>query len=256
VKDVTPPAAVRSVVDLKALAVEINAAHKAGEASFRIAGDALIKARAQVDHGSWLKWLETNVAFSVRTAQLYIRIAENWSKCATLAHLDDAIESPDEPAPLRRDDAPSVGSQTSGASEKPSSPAAERRTRAERVGQRPPTPFRVPDNRQPSARQPGEEPEEESSADAMKRINATIESFCRSVTKLVEDELPRDIWISDMNRREGIRRKFADGCEMLRACKCSGICPRCDGKGTDKGKDCRPCQGTGRLPKLNLDQLG
>ena len=54
-----PPAIVRSGVDLRALAAEINAAHEAGERStraglehFRKAGEALLKAKKECGHGN------------------------------------------------------------------------------------------------------------------------------------------------------------------------------------------------------------
>ncbi len=103
-------------------------------------------------------------------------------------------------------------------------------------------------------REPGVEPAEETIEEEIKRVNGTIESFCRGVTKYVEENLPADIWLTDMNRREGVLRKFQDGCSTLRSCKCHAPCPRCQGTGTDAGKRCRPCLGSGRLPKLNYDQ--
>lgn len=110
--------------------------------------------------------------------------------------------------------------------------------------------------KKPPPREIGDEPEEETSEGCMKRVNAEIESFCRKLMAFVDAELPTDLWLSDMNRREGAIRKFKDGCETLRSCKCSGICPRCKGEGTDGKSKCKPCHGSGRLPKLNLDQLG
>lgn len=42
-------------------------------------GDLLIKAKATVQHGHWLPWLRQNIAFSERTAQGYMRIAQRYS---------------------------------------------------------------------------------------------------------------------------------------------------------------------------------
>lgn len=42
------------------------------------AGEALLKAKAQVHHGAWLSWLRQNVpSLSVRQAQAYMRVAKN-----------------------------------------------------------------------------------------------------------------------------------------------------------------------------------
>ncbi len=98
-------------------------------------------------------------------------------------------------------------------------------------------------------------PEGETAEDQMKRVNSSIESFCRGLMKYVDETLPEDHWLTDMNRRAGAVRKFKDGCEMMRSAKCSATCPPCKGSGKEDGKKCRPCHGTGRLPKLNLDQL-
>ena len=92
--------------DLARLARRINAAHAAAERSFRAgleharaAGALLAAAKAQLGHGEWLPWLRANVRFSVRTVQLYMRLAERWpqleGKCATVAHLTfrEALEA-------------------------------------------------------------------------------------------------------------------------------------------------------------------
>jgi hypothetical protein len=93
-------------------------------------------------------------------------------------------------------------------------------------------------------------PEEE-----MKAANAKIESFCRALTKFVEENLPDDFWLRHCNTREGARRKFLDGCEMLRANKCVAVCPKCQKAKDPKGKTCPHCHGTGRLPRLNLETV-
>lgn len=59
-----PPAVVREVEDLAALAAEINAEHDAGEEArkgrlehYRRAGAALLRAKQACGHGEWKKWL-------------------------------------------------------------------------------------------------------------------------------------------------------------------------------------------------------
>jgi protein gp37 len=102
-------AEVRPAEDLAELAAAINADHEAGEAAtrkglerFRAAGEKLTRAKAQCGHGKWLPWLKKNVQFEVRTAQTYMRVASEWDKCATAAHLRDALR-------LLTEDAADVG---------------------------------------------------------------------------------------------------------------------------------------------------
>jgi hypothetical protein len=65
------------------LAARIRSEHEASSAALSrgvvhaiAAGQLLAEAKAQVPHGQWLPWLEENCAMSVRTAQLYMRIAK------------------------------------------------------------------------------------------------------------------------------------------------------------------------------------
>ncbi len=74
-------------VSLADLGTEINDTHAqamlhAGEAMNHAlrCGDLLIKAKATVQHGHWLPWLRQNIAFSDRTAQGYMRIAQRGSR--------------------------------------------------------------------------------------------------------------------------------------------------------------------------------
>ena len=46
----------------------------------REAGELLIKAKAQVEHGQWAEWLKANVPFSERTAQGYMRLVRELPK--------------------------------------------------------------------------------------------------------------------------------------------------------------------------------
>ena len=66
------------------LAEEINAEHQAFRRAFKAtyrsalrAGDLLSEAKAQAGHGSWGAWVEENCEFSMRTAQVYMRLANN-----------------------------------------------------------------------------------------------------------------------------------------------------------------------------------
>ena len=80
----------RSTLD--SLAKRIKAEHqqvftalKAGLCHARNAGELLCKAKDQVRHGEWKQWVETNCEFSIRTAQVYMQIAEGWEQIAAKA---------------------------------------------------------------------------------------------------------------------------------------------------------------------------
>ena len=92
----------RPAEDLAALAAAANSAHEAGEAAarvglehFRVAGEALLKAKEQCGHGNWLPWLKENVHFADRTARDYMRLARNWGRgnLADAANLRDALRA-------------------------------------------------------------------------------------------------------------------------------------------------------------------
>ena len=104
---------------LAELAAAINADHAAAERTARkaleharAAGDKLLLAKAQVEHGQWLPWLSTHCPdLAVRTAQAYMRLAGNWgtleAKYATVAYLpiNDALKllNAPEPEPISGD---------------------------------------------------------------------------------------------------------------------------------------------------------
>jgi urease accessory protein UreF len=76
------------------LADEINAAHdrvaqclSEGLSHATRAGELLLRAKADVGHGGWLKWLKQNVSFSTRTAQLYMQLAKLAPDAQRVAHL-------------------------------------------------------------------------------------------------------------------------------------------------------------------------
>ena len=111
------------VASLVELAAAINAEHAAAERTARTAldharaaGEKLLLAKAQVEHGQWLPWLSAHCpAVAVRTAQAYMRLAGNWgtleAKYATVAYLpiNDALkllnapEAESEPHPITGD---------------------------------------------------------------------------------------------------------------------------------------------------------
>ena len=102
-------------LSLPSLATEINAKHsqtinsaRTTLVSAREAGELLIEAKAQVDHGQWAKWLSENCPdLSQRTANEYKQVANCWeaieSKLAVTANLTigsalSAIAKPKEQA--------------------------------------------------------------------------------------------------------------------------------------------------------------
>ena len=101
------------VASLGELANAINAEHQAAERTARTAldharaaGDKLLQAKAQVDHGQWLPWLSANCPdVAVRTAQAYMQLSRNWgtlqAKYATVAYLpiNDALKLLNAPGP-------------------------------------------------------------------------------------------------------------------------------------------------------------
>ena len=105
----------QQAISLLDLATEINAKHgqtinsaRTTLESAREAGELLIEAKAQVDHGQWATWLSENCPdLSQRTANEYKRVFENWeaieSKLAVTANLTigsalSAIAKPKEQA--------------------------------------------------------------------------------------------------------------------------------------------------------------
>jgi hypothetical protein len=103
---------------LSTLAKSINERHLACEDAARStiehardAGDALIEAKAQVPHGEWISWLSENVECSKRSAQAYMRVANQWdrlpSNAQSTAHLtlNEGLKLlADEPMPTVNED--------------------------------------------------------------------------------------------------------------------------------------------------------
>lgn len=70
--------------NLDTLAARINAEHRACTLAVADAlkhalnaGDLLLRAKAEQQHGTWGAWLEANFEGSVRTAQVYMRLARD-----------------------------------------------------------------------------------------------------------------------------------------------------------------------------------
>lgn len=95
------------------------------------------------------------------------------------------------------------------------------------------------------------EPEEvdDSPEAIMKEVNSIIESFCRKLLAFAEENMPKDKWIKQHGRGDHALQKVKDACSTLRSCKCSALCPKCNGEG------CSRCLDTGRVPRQLLEQM-
>lgn len=95
-----------------------------------------------------------------------------------------------------------------------------------------------------------EEPKELTIEDQMKEHNHRLESFCRKLQKLVDDEFPKTPWLDkDTSMGESAKRKIKDAITSIRSGKCSHICPSC------KGDGCRSCLETGFVTQGKYQQL-
>lgn len=93
------------------------------------------------------------------------------------------------------------------------------------------------------------EPEDDTAEGAMKQTNSEIEIFCRGLLKFAEENMPSDPWIKKDGRGDQAMQKIRDACATLRSCKCSAVCPKCDGEG------CAKCLDTGRVTRYALEQM-
>ena len=95
----------------QALAQRINEAHRAGNAAFgnalkhyHRAGVLLNEVKTELPHGAWLPWLEANFEGTPRTAQRYMRLADNWSTLEAdttlVSHLTQGLKKLSNPKPL------------------------------------------------------------------------------------------------------------------------------------------------------------
>jgi hypothetical protein len=69
------------------LVAKINSAHRQAFGNAKKAmeyaaecGRLLVEAKALVEHGEWLPWLEAHTEVSPRQCQRYMRLAENWAE--------------------------------------------------------------------------------------------------------------------------------------------------------------------------------
>jgi len=99
---------------LATLATKANDEHRACLAAAnsalehaRAAGDFLVQAKAQCQHGTWTTWLAHNFDASKRTAQAYMRVAKRWPEIeakaqgSALLSVDKALELLGDPKPKK-----------------------------------------------------------------------------------------------------------------------------------------------------------
>jgi len=99
------------------------------------------------------------------------------------------------------------------------------------------------------------EPEDEpSTVSKMEADNKLIESFCRSLTKFFEDNVPHTHWTSADGRIGSSLASVKAGCATLRSAR-SVLCPACEDGVNSKGDACAYCSELGYLPKYKADQV-
>ncbi len=77
--------------------------------------------------------------------------------------------------------------------------------------------------------------------------NKAIESFCRSMVKQFEKEVPRLPWTEDSGRIDSALASLRAGLTTLRGAKAE-VCPACVEGMTESNESCRYCKGHGYLP--------
>ena len=73
--------------DIETVTAEILDAKRRGGQAILDGGRGLIEAKGMLAHGEWLPWLEERVEFSERTAQRFIRLAQEWTNPTALSDL-------------------------------------------------------------------------------------------------------------------------------------------------------------------------
>lgn len=74
--------------EIKQLELEINFYKGQAVQSIFEIGERLIKAKELIDHGNWEKWLEGKVDFSIRQAQKFMQVANEFSNTKAITHLN------------------------------------------------------------------------------------------------------------------------------------------------------------------------
>lgn len=106
---------------------------------------------------------------------------------------------------------------------------------------------------------PADEPAEDepeadpTAAEKCEADNRRIESFCRSLVKFYETNVPKTAWTQAEGRIASALSSVRAGCNTLRSAKAEP-CPKCD-EGEVHGKDCAFCAAHGYLPTFKARQI-
>lgn len=73
--------------DINAITGEILEAKRVGGEAILTIGQRLIEAKAMLEHGEWLPWLNEKVEFSQQTANRFMRLAKEWTNYSALSNL-------------------------------------------------------------------------------------------------------------------------------------------------------------------------
>lgn len=76
-----------TVRDIDTITGEILEAKRVGGEAIITIGQRLIEAKAMLEHGEWLPWLNDRVELSERQAQRFMRLAREWSNPTALSDL-------------------------------------------------------------------------------------------------------------------------------------------------------------------------
>jgi hypothetical protein len=94
------------------------AAERAALPYYRAAGEKLLEAKAQLDHGEFTAWVKRHFALSIQTARRYMALAEQTAgqneSAVSFSSLSDFIRKTSDPNYNRRTSAPSIAATRSG----------------------------------------------------------------------------------------------------------------------------------------------
>lgn len=76
-----------TVRDIDTITGEILEAKRVGGEAIITIGQRLIEAKAMLEHGEWLPWLEEKVEFSVSAANRFMKLAREWTNSSALTNL-------------------------------------------------------------------------------------------------------------------------------------------------------------------------
>jgi hypothetical protein len=231
------------------LAERINAEHRAVEDCTRnglqhakLAGEMLTAVKRQSGHGNWLPWLEQHFKGTVRTAQNYMRVAEQWETLTANTKRVSYLALRDGLRLLSANDEESNEETTSDVDEAEAGGIEDCESPPSR--HHPPTQYR-------DAAAPGEKPVAPSSARKSAILEAAhlyqaAERHCRAAVSAFSALEATPIYSENTKRKESTGfLALADRLERERPV----VCPSCDGaEPSPDNEDCSRCSGQGWLP--------